>query len=271
MAEETITNGAPVDDGGTQPQLINGIAVDDNGQAIPVPEDTEPSTQAVEEVKDEPSEQTQEEATGATTALPEADDKLQKFASSHGLELDSPNAIKAAKIAMDNQADFHRERQSASELEKIAKITPDQVPEDFTPEQNSNVRIRNIELTNEAMRWKQDNPEKVQYEAAMADILVNDPGKRLMVQEGYLSLDDVYNIARGSSSSDVDLKAQGAKQALETLRDNQQAATPRGAAVSGMPNQSDKITPQNVDSLVGQHDLKWYEAHRDEINRAMAG
>ena len=162
MDEDTKSD-APVESGG---QSIQGIPVDDHGMALTVPEEAaqakvvqdkaEPDAQIV----DEPS-----EVTGGDEPAPETEDKkLQKFAQSQGLELDSPNAIKAAQIAMKAQSEATKNFQKSAELEKAANITDDQVPLDATPEVRDNVRVRNLELRYDIQQWKMNNAEKLASE-----------------------------------------------------------------------------------------------------------
>lgn len=274
MADNTITDSVAGESGDTTavapPQVINGVAVDDQGQALVAPEEPDNNDAAVDTTTEEP--QTEEQtAAGADEALPEVDDKLRKYAESNGIELDSPGAIKAAQIAQKAQAEATRNYQKASELEKNAAITQQDLPDEATTQDVENARLRNLELQIAANSWKNANPDKLAYEAAMADIIVNDPQKRQMLQAGWISYDDLYALARVKSGSDESLKAQGATDALESLAHKQQATVPRGNAVSSSPSGEPAITPQNVDSLVAQHDLKWFADHQTEINRAMAG
>ena len=257
MEEETTTS-APIDTGG---QTIQGIAVDDQGMAVPQPEDTEPAqadstTIATEE--QEPS----------TTNEPSDDEQLVKFAESKGLTLDSDSTRKAAKMAMNAERAMHQKAQKASELERAANITPDQVPEDATPEVRDNLRVRNLELRYDVQQWKQLNPDKLEHESAMVEVL-SDPTKRALVQEGLLSLDDVYSMARANDLGAV--KSEGKREALTDLAQRQQTAVPTGNAVNPSGGGAAKITPQNVDSLVAQNDVKWFQANYEAINKAMAG
>lgn len=271
MAEDTTTDsGAPVESGVNEPQLINGVAVDEQGQAIPVPEESEASDAAAEATSEESQVIEEAEATtGAEEpAQPEVSERLRKYAENQGFELDSPNAIKAAEIAMKNQSDRSREYQESKELEKVSNITDEQLPVDITPEQRDNVRVRNLELKYDIQQWRMSNPDKATQESAMVEVLA-DPTKRSLVQEGLLTLDDVYNLARANNADD--LKAQGKREAFEQLKTNQQAAVPRGSAVTSSPKSEDTITPQNVDQLVAQHDLAWFQKNQQAINRAMAG
>lgn len=246
---EDTTTDAPVESGAT---TIQGVQVDDQGQAVAVPETTETSTAAHDTV---------ETSDEGAQALPD-DDKLQKFAQSHGLELDSPNAIKAAKMAMDNQAEFQRANQKASELEKtmtgVSDDYAEQVAEQTGQDPEVLKRLQRMEVK-DAVRdfWSQDGVDRT-YEPKMIEILGNKP---------HLAgdLDALYALAVRD-----DVKSQGKREALESLAHSQQAAVPTGNAVNSQGSPA-AITPQNVDRLVGQNDLAWFEKNREAINRAMAG
>jgi hypothetical protein len=180
----------------------------------------------------EPSEPQQDTAEPQTPSASDVDDKLQKYAASQGLELDSPSAIKAATIAMKAQSEATRNYHKASELEKVTSITEDQLPADATPEVRDTTRIRNLELKYEIQGWKMNNQNKLDLEREMVEVL-QDPNKKLLVQEGYLSLDDVYAIARAKApDNSAEVKSQGKREALESLAHKQQAAVPRGNATT---------------------------------------
>lgn len=272
MDDETTTD-APVESGG---QSINGVAIDDQGQAIAAPDETDQgeAVEAPEEPDETQSDAPAEEESGGDEPAPETDTedrKLQKFAKSQGLELDSPNAIKAAQIAMKAQSEATRNYQRSAEIEKAAKITEDQIDPAATPEQRDNIRVRNLELKYDIQDWKLRNQDKLAHESDMVKVL-SDPNKRLLVQEGMLSLDDVYAIARGTSGSEDSIKSQGKREALQSLAQKQQAASPRGNATnSSQLSSTNKITPQNVDQVVGRMSPEEYRRRLPEINRAMAG
>lgn len=273
MDEDTTTGASADTSGGNEPQRINGVAIDDQGMAIPEPEAAEEAPAATEDT--ETPEQAEAEEAPAEREEPATDGgddaELATWADNKGLKLDSDNAVKAAKMAREAERAMHKAAGKASELEKAANITEEQVPQDATPEQRDNVRVRNLELRYEIGEWKRANPDKLNQEAGMVEVL-SDPTKRALVQEGYLSLNDVYAIAKSSASSDDSLKSQGKREALEALAHKQQAAVPAGKAVNGVPSASEsKITPQNVEQMVASHDQAWFESHYKEINAAMAG
>jgi hypothetical protein len=116
MDEETTTD-APVESGG---QHVNGIAIDDQGMAVPQPEETE-SAEAVQETTE-----TEEVQEAEATSEPSEDEQLAKFAETKGLELDSDNAKKAAKMAMNAEKLMHSKATKASELERTMSSMSDE-------------------------------------------------------------------------------------------------------------------------------------------------
>lgn len=262
MENETTTT---VADESAGTQTVQGIAVDDQGQAIPQAEDTSEQTAAVEPTTE--TEGNEEAASEPSEPVDDTSEWLKK----KGIDPTDPEAItKLAKAGREAEQLMHKATVQRSELEKVAKITDEQVKADATPEQRENVRLRNLELRTDIQDWKLRNQDKMTYEPQMVKVL-SDPNKRLLVQEGYLSLDDVYSMARGSTTDEASIKSQGAREALQKVAQNQQAQSPRGNATNTATMSSVRITPQNVDQMVGSHDQKWYMAHRDEINKAMAG
>lgn len=269
MDEDTTTN-ASVADGGSS---IDGIAVDEQGLAITdtesQPEETETKAVAVE-TPEEPSQEapeTPEEPVKADNSKSEWQDWLEK----KGIDPNAPEAVeKLAEIARNSEKKMHESAQKASELEKVTKITDEQIPVDASPSQVDTIRARNLELRMDIRDWKDANRDKMDYEPAMVKVL-SDPVKKQLVQEGYLTLDDVYGIAKGTDiGRDEIVKSQGKREALESLAQKQQAAVPVGNAVNPSGGSASKITPQNVNDLVGKNDQKWFEANYQAINEAMS-
>lgn len=246
-------------------QSIQGVQVDDQGMAISLPEDNgQEATAASDTVT-----KTVEESNEGAQALPEGDDKLQKFAESHGLELDSPNAVKAAKMAMENQAEFHRTRQKASEMEKTMTTMSDesaaQVAEQTGQDPEVLKRLQRMEVKDSIREFWDNNPEAKQYEGEMAKIAVESG----LYGSPEAILKASYAIAMSKNHDAV--KSQGKREALESLAHKQQAAVPTGNAVTAGTTSSATITPQNVDQLVAQNSQEWFEKNYAAINKAMAG
>lgn len=172
------------------------------------------------------------QASDDESTAPQVDEQLQKFAQSQGIELDSPNAIKAAQALQKARSEATRNYQKASELEKATNITQEQLPADASQPQYDAARIRNMELKMEVQSWKMNNPDKVALEKEMVGILA-DPNKKLLVQEGYLSLDDVYKLAKAEApDNSAAVRSEGKREALQSLAHKQQAAVPTGHATN---------------------------------------
>lgn len=250
--ETDTTTEAPVESGG---QSINGIAIDDQGMAVPEPEETEQAT-AVEE--------TSEVQTEVATE-PSEDEQLNKFAESKGLQLDSDNARKAAKMAMNAEKLMHSKANRASELEKTMSGMSDESAEQVAQAtgQDPEVlkRLQRMEVKDSIREFWDSNPDARQYEAEMA---------KIAVESGLYGSPEAILKASYAMAASGALKSQGKQEALTSLAHKQQAAVPRGNAVTSSMT-SDTITPQNVDRLVAQHDQSWFESNYAAINKAMAG
>jgi hypothetical protein len=259
MAEETTTE-APVETGAT----INDIPVDDQGMAIAEPEETEEAP-AVEETTEEEKEA---EAPSEPSESNDEDEQLAKFAETKGLELDSDNAKKAAKMAMNAEKQMHAKSQRASELEKtmgqMSDTSAEQVAEATGQNPELLKTVQRLQVKDSIRDFWEQNPDARQYESEMAQIapelgLYGSPEAILKAS---------YNEVLSRNTDTI--KSQGKREGLESLAHKQQAAVPRGNAVNSGAS-STAITPQNVDAMVAANSNEWFAQHYDEINKAMAG
>lgn len=255
MEEETTTT-ATVESGG---QHINGIAIDDQGMAVPQPGETGDEAEAVQTTTET------EQQTEAVAEPSDEDEQLSKFAQAKGLELDSDNARKAAKMAMNAEKLMHNKAKKASELEKtmssMSDTSAEQVAQATGQDPEVLKRLQRMEVQGSIRDFWDEHPEARQFEAEMAQIAV-DSG---LYGSPEAILKASYAMAVGES-----LKSQGKQEALKSLAHKQQAAVPRGNAVTSSMT-SESITPQNVDQMVAIHDQAWFEKNYDKINKAMAG
>jgi len=259
MDEETTTD-APVESG--EVQTINGIAIDDQGMAVTAsePDETEQAT-AVEQTTEEGQE------AEATSEPSEEDEQLAKFAETKGLELDSDNARKAAKMAMNAEKLMHSKANKASELERTMSSMSDESATQVAEAtgQNPEVlkRLQRMEVKDSIREFWDSNPDAKAYEADMAKIAVE--SGLYGSPEAILKASYAMAVAENPAA----LKSQGKREGLESLAHKQQASVPRGNAVnSGAASAA--ITPQNVDQLVASNSQEWFVKHYDEINKVMA-
>lgn len=240
--EDDTTTVAPVEPTGAEP-------------ALPAPNDT-PDT-AVTDPTTEPSDVPQDvDEDQLPQSAPQVDDKLKKYADSQGFELDSPGAIKAAQAGLKAQAEATRNYQKAQELEKATNISPDQLPADITPQQQENVRLRNLEMKLDIQSWKMQNQDKLALEGEMIKVL-GDPNIKAMVQEGALSLDHIYKIAKADApDNSAEVKSQVKKETLSNLAHKQQAAVPTGHATNPSATPATKKANETLEEMrarIGYH------------------
>lgn len=166
-------------------------------------------------------------------SLPEADDKLKAWAESKGLTLDSDNAVKAAKIAMDNQAEFQRSRQKATSLQKAVEGTGTYSAGDNETINSLVAEVQGLKLTQNVNSFFADNPDAKAMEDKMAEIVQSSPDIGQMVKAGYMPLTHLYAMAKGMDSGrEQELKAAGGKEALKKVASKQQAKAVHGAATN---------------------------------------
>jgi len=261
MAEETTTE-APISDGG---QVISGVLVDDQGQAVPQPEAQESA-----EAESTPENNSQETNTNQEPAS--VDNSAVEWLKKKGVDPTSPEAIeKVADMARNAEKAMHEKAQKASELEKTVQISAEEVPMDATPADIDSARVRNIELKQQLIDWRQSNPDKRDYEAQMTEVLNEDPNIKALVREGYISIDKLFAMTKGMDSGrEETVKSQAKKETLQELAQKQQAAVPAGNAVASSGTGAEPITPQNVDRLVSSMSTDEYKKRLPEINAAMA-
>lgn len=234
MDEDTTTD-VPVDTGADEAQPVEA-------------EETTAAPQT-----DEPQEQAE------TTSEPSEDDQLAEWAKNKGLELDSDNATKAAKMAREAERAMHDKAQRASELERTLSTTSDEYAEAEAEATGQDPellkRLQRVEVRDAVRDFWDSNPGAKEYEAQMIDELKVRP---------HLAGDLEALYAVVSSRDGGALKNQAKREALTSLAQKQQAAVPVGNAVNPVDTGT-RITPENVDQLVSQNDDAWYHAHRDEI------
>jgi hypothetical protein len=165
----------------------------------------------------------------SSDTVPTPDDKLRKFADSQGIELDSPNAIKAAQLLQKQRSEATKNHRRTSELERTVTETASEYAEAEAvstgqdPELLKTVRGMQVK---EAVRdfWSQDGIDKA-YEPQMIELLATKP---------HLAgdLDALYATAVMQSGKLDSVRSQGKREALESLAHKQTAAVPRGNATN---------------------------------------
>lgn len=182
-----------------------------------------------------PAAGTEEQTEAAPASASDEDAQLTDWAANKGLELDSDNARKAAKMAMEAEKEFHSKRQKASELEKATTVISDEdasATAQATGQDEALLqRLQRVEVK-EAVRDFWNNPDHdPAFESKMVEIVSQKP---------YLAadLDSLYAVAVMESGGVAAVKSQGKKEVLSDLAHKQQAAVPTGNATNrGTPKE----------------------------------
>jgi hypothetical protein len=208
--EEQTTTEAPVETGVEQTQ----------------PVESEQATAATQTTETE----TQTESPEATEGESSEEDALAKFAKAKGLELDSDNAKKAAKMAMEAEKRMHSATGRATELEKTMSTMSDesaqQVAQATGQDPEVLKRLQRMEVKDSIRDFWETHPDAKQYEKEMAKIAVESG----LSGSADAILKAAYAMAVANNQGAV--KSQGKREALESLAHKQQAAVPTGSATN---------------------------------------
>jgi hypothetical protein len=227
----------------------------------------ENSSPAVEETKEQPT--SQNEATDSTEDSTknanesQAGDEIEEFLAKKGIKLDDPDGLrKVADMYRNVEKDYNKKAQEKAQLERqIASLA--QQPS--TPTGDPIQRIANLERQIQADRqvqatreWKAAKNPSPEAEQKMIEylsqplmskgVLQTDPQgnpltKYFLVQQGVLSLDEVYNQVGGDS-----FKADAIKEELKAAVANEIAAKQAAKGGSSIATNSTQFSqPKQAD------------------------
>jgi len=201
------------------------VVAQDAGAQVAQPVDTD-NTEAVQET-DQPEQQTEAEQ------APVKDDDVSKFAQAKGLELDSDNARKAIKMAMEAEKRMHQATQKTGELEKgmisMSDASSEQVAQATGQDPELLKRLNAMEVKGQIRDFFDGNPEARQYESEMTKIAA----EAGLYGSAEAILKASYAMAKaGDTSATASVKSQAKRDTLESLAHKQQAAVPRGNATN---------------------------------------
>lgn len=222
-------------------------------------EDTDVNTEAVNQDEDisQTSDSTDDESEEDNSDSGNSEEEeIKDWAAKKNLPLDDP--IKMAKMYRESEKQLGKKGQQEGQLK--AAVT----------DANSKAGTEEMQsLKNEvaALGFYIQHPEAKNFEQEMVTILEDKP---------WLAndLEVVLDAAKGRSTTDAatrlaERKA-GGKEALDTAANAARGAPPKASAnQSGYSN--NKITLDNVDSLIAKNGHDWYMKNRDKINSVLAG
>lgn len=258
MEEDTTTESNQQESSGVNE--INGIPIDESGNAIP---DTQLDDADTDKAVDQPEGESQETPQGEVDSTDTQeenteDNEVKSWAEKKNLPLDNP--IKLAKMYREAEQKMHQ----ATEGAKLKEVLPSQENEFNDPLVEVRNELTQMKMQNSVNDFYANNPDAREYDGKMAQLVQEDPNLAG-------NLKALYALARFDelNTQSDDIRRDGGREALTKLAQKQQATAIKGNAVNGQMAPSTKITSANVDQLVGQNDHAWYLKHRDEINQAM--
>lgn len=225
------------------------------------------SSPAVEEPKEQPTSPEEpvaetEDSTKEIANESQPGDEIEQFLAKKGIKLDDPDALrKVASMYQNVEKDYGKKAQEKAQLERqIASMAQQPVPTNDPIQRIANLEQqlradRQIQATREWKAAKNPSPEAEQkmIEYLSQPLISNgvqqlDPQgnpltKYFLVQQGVLSLDEVYNSVGGDS-----FKADAIKQELKTAVANEIAAKQAAKGGSSMATNSTQFSqPKQAD------------------------
>lgn len=159
---------------------------------------------------------------------------LKQWADKKGYDLTTEDGqARAWKSLREAEKRMHESTAKASQLEKTltqSNPTPGDLADTPLVEQLA-AEVRNLKTQQSVNSFWTQNPEAKEFEGKMAEIVTSRPEIGQLVTAGYLSIDDLYKLARSSDSGrDAKLKEDGGREALKKVAAKQQAKAVSGAA-----------------------------------------
>jgi hypothetical protein len=194
------------------------------------------------------------------TEAKESDEEIVAWAEKKGLKIDpaNPNEINLARINLKNDRRFHanQTRTEVTPPEEVALTGNESIDQVIDRQNVADTRLY-------VRDWFDANPDMKEHRQELTEIAQRYPDLQNMehIKAHFLS---------DPSRSDQ-LKREGGREALTNLAQKQQAVPPSANATNATVFESSKITPENVEELVGKNDSAWYDANRDAIRQAAFG
>lgn len=210
-------------------------------------------TGAVDETKDTSQSSDSPSEPQADNSELTAEEK--EWADKKGLPLDDP--IKLARMYRESERALGKKGSEERHLKEAVDSANTMMGADDLQALNNRIS---------AVEFLVSNPDAVPYVDKMVQVLEDEPGlaSRLDLALKIAKADD-------SASREVAARQAGEKEARERAANAGRAALPKASA-SQPGYDSAKITPENVNQIVGQHlgDRAWYEQHKAEIDAALS-
>lgn len=199
---------------------------------------TQPTT-----IEQQPAEQPQNQV---SQSQPTGTDDTAAWLQSKGVDPNDPEAFqKIANMAYNSEKQMTKATQEASELKRsLAGNTEDVLPQTGV-DPGMQEFIQDYRRDKQIGAFKESHPDWTQHEPAMVDILgqtaPNGYTYSQLVNAGFMSLDAVYTMAKGSAPIEQ-IQSQTKQEVLQTLANTQRAGGATAQASNSNPT-SQPIDP----------------------------
>jgi hypothetical protein len=230
------------------------------------PTSTPQSQNDIQEEAPAPGPEPVEQEQTTQTAADDDTSDIQAWAKKKGIDLEDADPVKLAQMIRESEKRMHEATAQAKQLEGTIQEQP---LLEYTGNEAIDqlaLQVNQLTIQNRVTDFFRANPDAREYETKMAEIVQQRPHLQN-------DLDALFALAVNSPNRAAELKQEGGRDALTNLAQKQSAIPPTSNASTGVSSSREKITPDNVDQVVAAHmgDTKWYNAHKAEVNRAMAG
>lgn len=198
--------------------------------------ETQPEASAADDsaVTTDESTTTTTEDTKAEGSTEGATDENLSWLQSKGIDPTDPEAMaKVAKMYREAEKTMHESTEKASKLQNALE-QPAAAPS-TEDDDNPVVKLANdvqaLKMAQSVTAFWSNNPDAKAYEPAMSAIINENPTIKALVKTGYVSVEQLYQMARGADKSlDDKLKTEGGREALQKVADKQQGRAVHGQA-----------------------------------------
>ena len=192
------------------------------------------------------NEETQESEQSENSSA-ESKEATEEWMKSKGLDPTDPEAFKkAANMAFNSEKLMSRTQQKSNlELERQLTSQPPQVSDDPQVQALAN-EVFNLRMQQTAKDFIANNNVNPEQKSQFIEFLRNNPDKQQLVDYGYMTVDEAYTLSGVGKSDTNAIKAEGGRETLEKLANQQRASSPTSnAATSAAPA---ALTASNAES-----------------------
>jgi len=236
-------------------------------QAATQPQPEEQHAEAEQTPTSEPTTATTNDDAAAPSEPAQTDNSESvdpaEFWSKKGIDVSTPEGLaKATKSYQEAEKRMHQTAQQSSELEKQLTSQPPVVSDDPLVQQLAD-EVFTIRQQTEAREFIREQNVSDTQRMAFVSWLQNNPTKQQLVDNGYMTVSEAYQLSGIGKPDAAALRDEGSKATLEKLATNQTAASVPGNAVTSQAPQP--LTKANVETW---WDNLGREGRKDPANKA---